>query len=56
MVASDPILQHKAVYLNRTFFTLRALVYFAVWIGLGGVHAARATGGGRRDIRIAASR
>jgi hypothetical protein len=32
VVAADPILQHKAAYLNRTFFTARAVFYFAVWI------------------------
>ncbi len=31
-VAADPILQHKAAYLNVTFFIIRAAVYFAVWI------------------------
>lgn len=30
-VAADPILQHKALYLNPTFFLLRAVVYFAAW-------------------------
>jgi len=34
VVASDPILQHKAVYLNVPFFLARALVYFALWAGL----------------------
>ncbi len=33
-VEADPILQHKSAYLNPTFFGLRALVYFAVWIAL----------------------
>jgi hypothetical protein len=32
-MASDPLLQHKAVYLNMTGFTLRTLVYFAIWSG-----------------------
>lgn len=32
--ASDPLLAHKAPYLNPTFFTLRAVGYFALWIGL----------------------
>jgi hypothetical protein len=30
----DVILRHKAGYLNSSFFTIRALIYFAVWIGL----------------------
>ena len=33
-VAADPVLQHKAAYLNLPFFFFRALLYFAVWIGL----------------------
>ena len=32
LVAQDEILQHKAAYLNTTFFIIRALVYFAGWI------------------------
>ncbi len=31
-VAHDPLLQHKAPYLNETFFFIRAAFYFAVWI------------------------
>lgn len=34
VVAHDPLLQHKAFYLNRGFFLVRALVYFALWIGV----------------------
>src|SRR5262249_12943664 len=34
VVAADPILQHKAAYLNVPFFLARALVYFALWAGL----------------------
>ncbi|MGE3541218.1 MAG: hypothetical protein AB7N91_27770 [Candidatus Tectimicrobiota bacterium] len=30
-VAADPLLQHKALYLNETFFTQRAAGYFLVW-------------------------
>ncbi|MBI1386967.1 MAG: quinol:cytochrome C oxidoreductase [bacterium] len=33
-VAHDPILQHKAPYLNTAFFLFRAVIFFAVWIGL----------------------
>jgi hypothetical protein len=36
-VAADEILQHKAPYLNTPFFLVRALVYFATWIGLAWV-------------------
>ena len=34
VVAADPILQSKAAYLNETFFSVRALVYFLAWIVL----------------------
>jgi hypothetical protein len=34
VVAADPILAHKAPYLNVPFFLARALVYFALWAGL----------------------
>jgi hypothetical protein len=33
-VAQDAVLQHKALYLNTPFFLVRALFYFACWIGL----------------------
>jgi hypothetical protein len=32
LVAADPILQYKRPYLNPAFFTVRAFIYFAVWI------------------------
>ncbi|MFZ0980924.1 MAG: hypothetical protein WAN23_16085 [Candidatus Acidiferrales bacterium] len=32
MVAADPIIKFKSVYLNPDFFTLRAVIYFAIWI------------------------
>jgi hypothetical protein len=31
-VAHDPLLAHKAAYLNVPFFVVRAIVYFAAWI------------------------
>jgi hypothetical protein len=34
-VAADPILQEKAPYLNVSFFALRSVAYFAIWIGVG---------------------
>ncbi len=34
VVAKDDILQAKAGYLNETFFYVRVVVYFAIWIGL----------------------
>jgi hypothetical protein len=33
-VAHDPILAHKAVYLNTGFFIGRAVFYFLAWIGI----------------------
>ena len=33
-VAADPMLQYKHPYLNPQFFTVRVLIYFAIWIGL----------------------
>lgn len=33
-VAADPILQHKAAYLDTPFFVGRAALYFLVWMGL----------------------
>ncbi len=33
-VASDPILQHKSLYLNIPFFLIRTAGYFAIWIGV----------------------
>jgi hypothetical protein len=34
VVAADPVLQHKALYLNPGFFLGRAAFYFAIWITL----------------------
>jgi hypothetical protein len=34
VVAGDAALIHKSAYLNIPFFIVRAVVYFAVWIGL----------------------
>jgi len=33
-VAADEVLRHKSRYLNVPFFSLRAAIYFAVWIGI----------------------
>ena len=33
-VASDPVLQYKSAYLNATGFTVRTVLYFAIWCGL----------------------
>jgi len=34
VVAVDPLLQAKSAWLNETFFSLRAIVYFVAWIAL----------------------
>ena len=34
IVAGDPVLQHKAAYLNVPFFLGRAAAYFAIWLFL----------------------
>jgi len=33
VVAADPILSHKEKYLNGSFFVVRAVIYFAIWVG-----------------------
>jgi hypothetical protein len=33
-VASEPVLQHKSIYLNVPFFVVRAIVYLLAWIVL----------------------
>jgi hypothetical protein len=37
VVAADPIIQAKQLYLNRPFFFARAIFYFAAWIGVAQV-------------------
>lgn len=32
VVANDEILKHKSPYLNQTFFTIRIVAYFVIWI------------------------
>jgi hypothetical protein len=34
VVAAHPVLQEKSKYLNLPFFTVRAAIYFAIWLGL----------------------
>jgi hypothetical protein len=34
VVANDPILQHKAPYLNPVFWTIRFVLFFLIWIGI----------------------
>jgi hypothetical protein len=34
VVANDELLTHKSAYLNMPFFTARAAIYFAIWIGI----------------------
>lgn len=33
VVAADPLIQHKAMYLNVPFMIARSVIYFALWIG-----------------------
>jgi hypothetical protein len=33
-IAADPLIRYKRPYLNPGFFTVRALIYFAIWVGL----------------------
>lgn len=40
LVASSEILQHQSVYLNRSGFLVRAIIFFAVWLGGGALLAA----------------
>jgi hypothetical protein len=35
VVANDAMLQAKQPYLNTTFFYIRQLLYFAIWVGMG---------------------
>jgi hypothetical protein len=35
LVAADPVLQHKAGWLNHSAFIVRVVVYFVIWAGLG---------------------
>src|SRR5579859_7963918 len=37
VVAASAILQHKAPYLNVSFFIIRTVAYLAIWIGLVGL-------------------
>jgi hypothetical protein len=46
VVAADPLLTHKAAYLNSSGFLLRTALYFAIWIGLATLLGA---GGKRLD-------
>jgi hypothetical protein len=49
VVAADEVLRHKAPYLNRAFWIARAVLYFAIWIGL----ASLLTGWSREQDRTA---
>src|SRR6202008_2436301 len=55
-VAHDPALQHKALYLNTPFFLIRAVIYFAVWIGaswyLNRLSAAQDRGDATATVRM----
>ena len=60
VVADDALLQHKSPYLNTIGFSVRLVIYFAIWIWVGNRVAARSTAKGearerrRRDVSISA--
>ena len=33
-IAADALIRYKRPYLNPGFFTARAIIYFAIWVGL----------------------
>jgi len=49
-VAEDPILQHKAVWLNRGAFSVRMVLFFVIWFVLAKALAARARSGSHGRI------
>jgi hypothetical protein len=53
--AGDPVLAHKAPYLNVPFFLLRAALYVALWSGLA-LYMLSATTASSRSRRCAGSR
>ncbi len=53
VVAADPLLAHKAPYLNSSGFLVRTAAYFAIWIGLAtwlGAGAKRLDAGGGEAV------
>jgi hypothetical protein len=53
VVAADPLLAHKAPYLNSSGFLIRTALYFALWIGLAtwlGAGAKRLDAGGGEAV------
>ncbi len=51
VVSADPLLQHQSPFLNPTFFIIRAVVYFAVWLTLAWL-LTRRNDPRRREIAI----
>ena len=51
-VSADPLLQHKSAFLNPTFFAIRALIYFAVWLILAWLLTTRQDETQRRKVSI----
>jgi hypothetical protein len=54
VVATDAILQHKALYLNVPFFIGRAVLYFAIWIGISTLLNAWSAGQDRGEVAVTA--
>ena len=47
VVAADPMLQHKAAWLNDNFFLIRLVAYFALWLLMTWYFTSRST---RQDV------
>ncbi|MEO8078090.1 MAG: hypothetical protein ABI818_17310 [Acidobacteriota bacterium] len=52
LVAADEILQHKALYLNVPFFIGRAVLYFAIWIGISALLNGWSAGQDRGEVGV----
>ncbi|MEP6918816.1 MAG: hypothetical protein ABJC89_24465 [Acidobacteriota bacterium] len=52
LVAADEILQHKALYLNVPFFIGRAVLYFAIWIGISALLNGWSAGQDRGEVAV----
>ncbi len=50
-VAADPVLQHKALYLNTPFFIVRTILYLVIWIILAVALTRRSRAGELRPLQ-----
>jgi hypothetical protein len=57
LVSLDPVMQHRAGYMNATWFTMRFVIYFVIWIGMSAMlrrwSLAHDRTGGVRYLRMA---